>query len=140
MTTIVADARTGEMASDTQWSDDNILGHTRKVWRIRGALYGFAGDLRECLMARDWFRGGSKGAPPRGGDVTALILDGGKISTWTAADGMCPEASPFFAVGSGSAAALGAVHAGATVRQAVRIASKIDPGTGHDVRVYRGGR
>ncbi len=45
MTTIVADARAGIMASDSLWTDDTVIGSVRKVWRVRGDLIGFAGDV-----------------------------------------------------------------------------------------------
>lgn len=137
MTTIAADSRSGEMACDSEWTDGDTKGLTRKVWRIHGALIGFAGDFREIVQVREWFKLGCVGPPPRGGNVGALILDAKGLQTWTEPDGFCKEESRFFAIGSGGHAARAAMHHGATVRQAVRTAAKIDPNTGPSVRVYR---
>jgi hypothetical protein len=43
----------------------------------------------------------------------------------------------FYAVGSGSHLALGALEAGASPKQAIKIASRYDSGTNNDVRVLK---
>ena len=136
MTTIVADAHAGIMVSDSQWTDGHVIGSTRKVWRIRGNLVGFAGDIDAIGRTLAWFRGGFDGQPP-GGNCLALILRRVGIFTWTAEDGELREAAPFFAIGTGGQAARAAMLAGTDARRAVRIASTIDPGTGGRVRAYR---
>ena len=73
MTTVAGDATLGLMASDSQWTDDNEKGICRKVWRIQGALIGFAGDIKTIEACKVWFKKGKAGPPPRG-DVAALIL------------------------------------------------------------------
>jgi ATP-dependent protease HslVU (ClpYQ) peptidase subunit len=44
---------------------------------------------------------------------------------------------PFFAIGSGSTTALGAMHAGATTAQAIKAATKVDPFTGMGVKTLK---
>jgi ATP-dependent protease HslVU (ClpYQ) peptidase subunit len=135
MTTIVADARSGLMASDSQWISDDVTGSVRKVWRVRGDLVGFAGDLEAIGATLEWFRSGFVGGPPRD-ECTALILRRTGIFTWSSQDGEVREDAPFFAIGSGGQAARAAMLAGADCRKAVRIACTIDAGTGGRVRVY----
>lgn len=124
------------MASDSQWTDDNEKGICRKVWRIQGALIGFAGDIKTIEQCKVWFRKGKAGPPPRG-DVAALILTD-KLISWTPGDGFF-EHTPQFAIGTGSQAARAAMMAGANVREAVRIACLIDAQSGGRVRLYQRG-
>lgn len=136
MTTIVADAKAGVMASDSNWFDQLEKGHCRKVYRIGDALVGFAGTFKDITNALEWFASGREGKAP-GGDVTALILTRGRIETWKPSDGFMHEQSPQFAIGSGSACARAAMMAGADCAKAVRIACKIDANSGGRVRVYK---
>lgn len=142
MTTIVADARAGIMASDSLWTDDTVVGEARKVWRIRGDLIGFAGDVAAINDARQWFADGCEGKPP-GGNVTALRLGKGGIHTWSPDDGELKEAATFFAIGSGGQAAravlatLDKLGSPRDCRLAVRIACTIAAGNGGRVRVYK---
>lgn len=136
MTTIVADARAGIMAADSDWTDGDACGVTRKVFRIRGALVGFAGTLRDIETVRAWFRSGFKGEPPDT-DVSALILRRSGISVWNSVNGELPEGHHQFAIGTGAMCARGAMAAGATCAQAVRIAIRIDANSSGRVRVYK---
>lgn len=136
MTTIVADAKAGVMASDSNWFDEAEKGHCRKVYRVGGCLIGFAGTYKDITAARRWFEAGRQGRAPTG-DVAALILTPGRIETWRPADGFMHEQSRQFAIGSGSACARAAMMAGADCAKAIRIACKIDPKSGGRVRVYK---
>ena len=134
MTTIAADLNYGAMASDSQWSDGAEKGICRKVYRINGALIGFAGDMKTITQAREWFRKGKAGPSPRG-DISALILNG-KLTAWAPDDGFMDVGNQF-AIGTGGAAARAAMMAGVDVRKAVAIACKIDAQSGGPVRTYR---
>lgn len=136
MTTIAADVKAGVMAADSDWTDGDARGVIRKVFRIRGALIGFAGTLRDIESVKAWFRDGFGGAVPDT-DVTALILRPTGISVWTALDGEHSEGSSQFAIGTGAMCARGAMLAGATCAQAVRIAIRIDATSSGRVRVYK---
>lgn len=136
MTTIAADAGLGLMASDSQWTDGDARGIARKIFRIRGALIGFAGNLGEIELAREWFKSGFTSDYPDVG-VTALIMRGRSLSTWTVIDGEIPMRQPRFAIGTGGLCARAAMIAGADCAQAVRIACTIDANSGGRVRVYR---
>lgn len=133
MTTVAADAIEGVMCSDSQWNDGQEVGPARKVWRIKSALIGFAGDMKDISAARVWF---AKGGPEPKGNVTALILDGANLKAWSPQDGF--SALPKrYAIGTGGQAARGALEAGATCQRAVKIAMSIAAGTGGRLRVYR---
>jgi len=134
MTTIAADLKAGVMACDSQWSDGSVKGQTRKVYRIKGALIGFAGDTKSIESSVAWFKRGKEGHPPKG-DVAALILNG-KLTTWEPENGFMDQGSQF-AIGSGGAEARAAMMAGADVSKAVRIACRIDAMSGGPVRTYR---
>ncbi len=136
MTTIAADAKEGVMVADSMWSDGDEKGRCRKVWRFRGELYGFAGNHKDIMAAREWFKRGATGATPAG-NVTALILSAKGIFTWAPPDGMFKCVEPQFAIGTGGKAARAAMLAGASCRDAVRIACKIDAESGAPARVYR---
>jgi ATP-dependent protease HslVU (ClpYQ) peptidase subunit len=134
VTTIAADLKSRTMACDSQWSDGAEKGTTRKVYRIGGELIGFAGDWDLILRAKDWFKKGKKGTPPKG-EVSALVLNG-KITTWEPENGFMDQGNQF-AIGTGGAAARAAMMAGSDVKTAVKIACRIDAMSGGPVRAYK---
>jgi ATP-dependent protease HslVU (ClpYQ) peptidase subunit len=134
MTTIAASLTEGTMSSDSQWTDGAEKGTCRKVYRIRGALIGFAGDMKTITQAVEWFRKGKATPTPRG-DISALILSG-KLTAWAPDDGFMDVGNQF-AIGTGAAAARAAMMAGVDVKKAVSIACKIDAQSGGPVRTYR---
>ena len=153
MTTIVF--KGGEMASDSRVSVDSDAGVIRtysaaKLFRktiqptkrkllAGGAVkqipdgdaydvvIGLAGESTPGLVFLDWY--GSGDPEPEsisGADFTALILTPQGLFE---ADAYCrPEQvlDEFYAIGSGAAAAMGAMHHGATAQEAVEISCKID--------------
>lgn len=137
MTTIAADAIAGVMCSDSHWIMADESGSLRKVWRIRGALYGLAGDLSAIVPWIEWERG--KGEQPTLdlSTITVLRLDESGLSTWTEADGWLPVGHPKHAIGSGGKAARAAMYVGASCQQAVRAAIEVDAGSGGAVRTYK---
>lgn len=137
MTTIVADLRLGVMLSDSSVSDDDRVWSGRKVFRWRGKLVGFAGDVDEGKLFLDWLKKGGKA--PRFAHSDALVLS---------ADGLhhyCKSAVPLRvergieAIGSGAKAAMCAYEALAFTDpvRAVRIVCKHDSGSRAPVRVYK---
>jgi len=141
MTTIAVNAHTGEMAYDDQWSDEDTRGAMRKVFRIHGALYGFAGTVGAVKGHLDWAKAGMAiGENPKlkGEDhVVIIILKKKRVYTWTADDGLLEEGNKLFAIGTGAGAARGALLAGADIRKAVKIACKIDAGSGGRTHVVK---
>jgi ATP-dependent protease HslVU (ClpYQ) peptidase subunit len=135
MTTIAADATERVMACDAFWFSSDECGLVKKVFRVRGALVGAAGDLREIVRWLEAYR--KKRDLPDDLSITVLRLSADGLHTWTAADGWLPVDEPRYAIGSGGKCARGAMAAGASCREAVRIAATIDAGTGGPVRTYR---
>lgn len=135
MTTIAACVQHGEMAADSQWSDGAEVGPIRKVYRIRGALVGLAGDVGLYSKTVAWARAGFDSPAPRG-DISVIVLDADGLRTWEPLNGWIRYAKQF-AIGSGGRDARAAMLAGAAPRRAVQIACAIDAQSGGPVRVYR---
>ena len=142
--------RNGIMAADTQetWGDNKFL-TVEKIFirtlgtkaRPRDVLFGTAGGSYAGMAYVDWY-GSPKTMPAffrdlsDDEDFSILIWDRNKlfVVNW-----MCIKvevAEPFYAIGSGAAAALGAMHMGATAVEAVEAAMKVDAHTGGTVTYY----
>jgi hypothetical protein len=134
VTTVAACAKSGVMAADSRWSDGDESGPMRKVWRVAGALYGFAGEVKHFEPWLDALRLGR--TPPRVHPLTVLRLDAQGLATWDSTDGWVACVSPF-AVGSGGKAARVAMKLGHSPTAAVRATCDIDAGTGGPVRTYK---
>lgn len=136
MTTIAY--RDGVLASDTLiTSGTDVSGYYQKGRRIGLLLYASTGSCGLGDTFEAWLRGGCRGDQPslKNGDSTAhciVVMPDGLV-VWFHQDGMTPMRTPYHAVGSGSAYAIGAMAAGATAAEAVRIAMLHDTGTGGDV-------
>lgn len=95
------------------------------------AIVALAGESSPGMVFLDWLGSGKE--PPRqllidaSADFTALILTPQGLFEADAYCRLDKIIDPFYAIGSGAKAALGAMHAGATARAAVAIACKIDP-------------
>lgn len=121
------------MCSDSGWTDGTSRGAARKVFRIRGELLGFAGNLDEI---QPWIDDYKRGVDPSGNHVQALRLADGKLSYWILG-GWMTVLETYFAIGSGAMAARAAMKHGATVRESVRTAITFDAGSFGPVRTYR---
>ena len=124
------------MAADTMAADDvGAKCNVTKISRIDGALVGTAGDFPRCSEFIAWLRAGKPGDDlPKMKNVVALVLDKSGIHAY---DGSCTPykiIDPFAAVGSGDMAALAAMHMGASPKEAVRVAAKVDSHTGGRVQ------
>lgn len=140
MTTIAF--RDGIMAADTQETDGNDSQHRcKKLFRCtdpkgKRVILGTAGGSFSGMIYVDHFRTG-KPRPTtieyiyEDEDFHILIWDGKKLFevNWLWRPIQVPRPK-FFAIGSGAPAALGAMHMGATAKEAVAVAKKIDIYTG----------
>jgi hypothetical protein len=136
MTTIAADASLGIMCSDSCWSDGIEKAPIRKVWRIKGRLCGFAGDLDEIMLVRWWMTRGMRGDKPPVENVQVLAMGDKSLFSWTPVDGWI-EVPRRYAIGSGGMPARAAMAAGKSPAEAVAIAREIDAGTHGKTRTYR---
>lgn len=143
MTTIAV--RNGVMASDSRITHESESGGSRvtrcvKMYRRRDAIIGVAGDGGAGSVFVDWY-GSGKPVPQIlidfDADLTALVLTRRGLFTY---DAYCmPEKilDRFWAIGSGTKAALGAMHMGASAERAIEIACLIDPYTAPPVHVLK---
>lgn len=139
MTTIAY--RDGVLAADTAtWINDGNVrcpGRTGKLRRLSdGSLYSGAGASAQIEEFGNWLESGCKGDKPKADDISVLHirLDGTIVLYAGELERVAGEA-PFYAVGSGASAALGAMMAGASAAEAVRIAMEVDPYTAGEVDV-----
>lgn len=140
MTTVLADARLGVMVCDSHITDGISRKWTgKKVFRIRGALVGVAGDSQTYLPALEWMRHG--GAPPEWKDDSTDLLVLAKDGLRLFAGGPEAEKVPkgIEAIGSGASAAMAVYEAlgWQNPQLAVKLAAKYDAGSGGRVYVYK---
>lgn len=138
MTSILADARLGFMAADSSISDGDRVWLGRKVWRIKGALIGFAGDCDEAQGFLAWWRGGCVAKTPHFGKSYALVLQASGLLYFGLSCIPQPVKSGIEAIGSGSKAAICAYEALGfdNIKRAVALACKHDAGSRSPVRTY----
>lgn len=137
MTTIAY--RAGVLAADTLFTDDNQRdSYGAKVFRIGGALVGFAGSMALGLRFRDWVRGGMDGPSPYagvGGGNGLIVSRTGVLGF--CANGAWPVEEPFYTLGTGGPFALGAMAMGADAQEAVAVAMRFDTQSGGDIIALR---
>ena len=140
MTTIAF--KDGFMSADTQAADNwGLVSHTSKLIRISdNCVAGIAGCSRQAFRFTERLKDGSVGGddkPPEG-DFVVLVVTTNSIVVYYE-DELFDDYTPekMWAIGSGRLIAMGAMAAGATAQDAVRIASKWDEGTGGDIEVMR---
>lgn len=130
MTTIVCD--TESMASDSMCSDELTKCSVVKIYRIRGQLIGIAGVYAHCMTFIEYLKAGDEEAdhPDMDGVFAIVLTNKGAIWMYDGHPTAYQVKDGFAAIGSGSQAALAAMHCGLSPKCAVRIAAKIDPRTG----------
>ena len=139
MTTIATDGKT--MAADTQQSGA-FIGQidATKLYKIKGVVYGFAGTPSIYIKYVEWVKlGRPEDDKPDTEDKWSVIyiVDG---TIWYEHHTLIPIKVGYpYATGSGCKYAMGAMLAGATPGQAVKIAIKLDSDTGGKVRTMKCG-
>lgn len=139
MTTIAY--RNGILAADSRetTSDESAgdyAGKCVKLLRLKllpPTIVALQGDSGAGMAWLDWYGKGQTdealAAHIRAtqADFTAVVLS--KAGLWVWDSWLIPQrvTTKFYAVGSGTKAALGALHMGASAVQAVKVACKIDP-------------
>jgi ATP-dependent protease HslVU (ClpYQ) peptidase subunit len=111
--------------------------YTKKAFGYH-AVIATAGESAPGMLFVDWY--GKKGKPPEvlhDTDFTCLVLDEDGLWEFNSFCRAEKIEEPFYAIGSGAKAALGAMHMGASAIEAVEIAKKIDPYTGGKVTWMR---
>ena len=140
MTTIAF--RDGVMAADTMAHSSEKLCRSKKLFRVsNGEVIGFSGVWIDGKLFVDWYdKGADRDEPPpwrTQGDekvnFNALVLTADGIYEWSyelVADRVLDD---FWAIGTGSSAALAAMRCGRNAQEAIYIAMQIDPYTGGEV-------
>ena len=147
MTTIACS--TTEMACDLQFTYSGAIktkGLT-KIWKIaphelhypEEFLVGFAGEAGDIIEIVDYFeRPELAKGPPRIRGVSGLVLTAsGKIFQFSNPAKWLALSAKYAAIGSGSPSAYGALHVGASPKEAILAASKVDPFTGMGTKVIK---
>lgn len=110
-----------------------------KAWKFDGNdfiyphpfVLGFSGELGEVMELVDFFSHPENfKSAPRMRSSTGLALTKEGIYIINSPGRWVRLKEKYYAIGSGSIAALGALHAGASPKEAVLAASKVDPFTG----------
>jgi len=139
MTTILADFRVGLMCSDSSVSNGDRVWVGRKVFRWRGALLAFAGEVNEATEFLDWWKAGRPTKHPRFRASSAMVMSSEGL--WLFSGSCVPEFvhSGIEAIGSGGKAAMCAYEALGFFDPptAVAIVCKHDAGSRKPVRSYR---
>lgn len=143
MTTIVYDRRTKTIGADTQntSSADEIYRSTKIEKLSNGGYFLGSGHSYGIGLAKRWANDGFKEAKRPDFSIflsdtdmygfTCLWVHPNGEEVWRVDDEMTPIfiTDEYTAIGSGGAYALGALDAGATVVEALRIAAARDPST-----------
>lgn len=139
MTTVAY--KDGVLAADTQVTDsDTRIANITKIARSRsGWVGGICGGAEMASLFLPWIREGcdpdNVPTVPSGCDV--LVVSPQRRMYFVQSRTLILARTPFVSLGSGSRIALGAMAAGATAEQAVRIACKYDVNTGGKVQVLK---
>lgn len=137
MTTVAWDGET--LASDSQVQDHHICPDPyQKLYRVGGAIIGCAGSVTEWTQAVEWLRAGaSPEFKPKLTDISLLLVRANGRAFYLEGDLVPMRAGKLAAVGTGSGFALAAMLAGASAPEAVRIACRLDVGSGGRVQTLR---
>jgi hypothetical protein len=136
----------GVLAADTLSTRNGAReGVAIKIFRRGDLLAGASGCSARCKYFRDWFVDGCKGDCPPMGDLEKnwaegfIIMADGRLVTFgpTASWAEAGMYSDMNAWGSGADFARGAMTAGASAEEAVRIAMHWDTNSGGDITVLR---
>lgn len=134
MTTIVCNME--EMAVDSLCTDSATKCSVTKMFRVGETLVGVAGVYADCKHFINWLtEGGDPDETPDMEGVAALVLTKKGIYLYDSHPTPFKVDGKFAAIGSGSQAALAAMYYGASPRDAVKMAAKVDPHTGGRINV-----
>lgn len=134
MTTIITDGKT--VASDSLQVGQFIDQISAiKIYRIGQRIVACAGQQVAAAKFVSWKQGdGEKPTFDDEEDFEAIEISGGRV--WHYDKGLVPIEVGFpTAIGSGADYAMGAVLSGASPKQAVEVAKKLDPRTGGRIRL-----
>lgn len=136
--------RDGVMACDSAfWAGGStIVGHGQKIFRLpQGGLIGCSGDSGMFEWFPEWINRGAplteRETPSDSGFGAVLVKPDGTIVWYNARCLPMTIRADFYACGAAETFATGALAAGATAEEAVRLAIKYTDGAGGEVHVER---
>jgi len=141
MTTIAWDGKTLAVDSSASRADTLMSIKTKKLFLNIGRFkaIAFCGTMHDAAPVLDWIDAGEKDEIPKNDGEFILVCVDQKGACYTIHDGgtanFIKHNEPL-AHGSGQLIALGALYAGATAVEALKIACKRDIYTGGRVRSY----
>lgn len=121
------------VAWDTQMSQENLIlseEFTTKVRYFNGCIYGFAGTPHGHLELIEWHQDGADPDDVPRSEFSMMVMTADGVELYQH-DHVLASHIPFPAIiGSGTDAAVVALHMGADAKKAVEVAMKFDPYTG----------
>ena len=109
---------------------------TRKHERVGGSVYGGAGNLDDLLKFFAWRReGGDQPSLDESIDILEVCNEG--IFMWDKQFARMWVNEDAYAIGSGAQYAMGAMAAGATPREAMKITARYDAQTGKQIEYVK---
>lgn len=124
------------MAADSLSTSDGTKSRAVKIFRVGDEIVGFAGEIQCGLAFVDWYRDRSR-IKPDIDNFSALVLSKDGITQYENRLVPIPIFEQFAAIGSGQDAALAAMHAGKSPKEAVAIACKVRSDCGTPVKVMK---
>lgn len=131
--------RDGVLAADSRTTTESEAGGIRhfkcqKLFRKKGSIIATAGENGPGLAFIRWY-GSGRPFPEvfaiGEADFSCLVLTAKGLfeyDKWGVAEKITlPKTAPFYAIGCGAKAALGAMHMGASARKACAVACRVDP-------------
>jgi hypothetical protein len=139
MTTILADFKLGVMVADSSISDGDRVWSGRKVFRFKGTLFGFSGNIDEAIEFLGWYKKGLKDKHPKFSNSHALVMNDAGLFYFGASCIGQPIKSGIEAIGTGAKAAICAYEAMGFKKPeaAVKLVCKHDAGSRVPVRTYK---
>jgi hypothetical protein len=139
MTTIIWDGE--EVASDSRSTSAGTIdsGICKKIFKDKTATWALAGDYSQSLAVMKWM---SEGRDPETEPVfnepeyEVLMIRKGSGYIFSGETHGC-EHQPPIALGTGRELALGAFDAGASLKEAIETACKMDPSSGLPAKVVK---
>ena len=129
MTTVAFDGTT--LAADSQ-INGSYVEYGNKIEKVGNITIACAGTVSEIALFKRWCRDRTKDKPTLT-DFSCLEIRSGKVYYY---DENLEPLTPSIpvAIGSGSDFAMGAMLAGATAKEAVKIACKLDSNSGGKIK------
>jgi ATP-dependent protease HslVU (ClpYQ) peptidase subunit len=125
VTTILASMKHRVMVADSRCSGGGSHFRTQKIFRVGDKLIGCCGTTMHAKKFIEWMMHGTPVSfvyDKEDQTFQALVMDGGFLLYYDNELVPITVDEPFFAIGSGSAYAIGAMDAGASPQRAVELA------------------